>query len=430
MNSKKLWFTLILTLAFFINVFSLEVKVHTPPFSITYPQAVQANLPNQLFNFTVNNTLSLNITQLNITLPSGFSFISNSNGTNAFSDFFVYGNTLVWQNFSGLILANETKNFWFNSSVPDVGYYNFTLKALYENGSIEELNVTVIVRKIFVTINLNSTIVNPGDAINVYGKAILLPDNLTVPNINISIYLDDNFLSNVTTDSNGNYSYTFSVPSDLGIYNITINTTDSNGISGLNSSLIYVLLINKPGYYTLSKDILNLNLTTGINITSENVTLDCNGKIIEGNFALNDISSKNLYGIYVNSENVTIKNCIIRKWQTGIFLDSQANFSIIENNIINYIFGSFNGGNAIGILVKSSYNLLRNNTISNLTGGAGGSGGYQGSGGSGGISAGIYLQNSQNNTIYSNTISNLTGGAGGSGGDFGSGGSGGISAGI
>lgn len=48
------------------------------------PGIVQAGAASQLFNFSVNNTdSSQNVTQVQISLPSGFNFISNSNGMSA-----------------------------------------------------------------------------------------------------------------------------------------------------------------------------------------------------------------------------------------------------------------------------------------------------------------------------------------------------------
>jgi len=113
---------LILSIAYAAN-FQAEVKA--PPYPATIPQVVQAGLANQIFNFTVNNTDdSQNITQVNITLPSDFSFISDSNGTTALNTIFSSEASLaIWTNTTpeGFVANGSVNYFWFNSSVK---YFN------------------------------------------------------------------------------------------------------------------------------------------------------------------------------------------------------------------------------------------------------------------------------------------------------------------
>ncbi|MEM5820444.1 MAG: hypothetical protein QW678_02260, partial [Candidatus Aenigmatarchaeota archaeon] len=424
---NKLFFVVFLIL--FISI-SSDVIIEIPPFS---NRSVQANVSSQLFNFTINNTEENSIIQVNITLPNGFNYVSDSANTNAlFESFEVYENTLSWYNSSGLILAFENRSFWFNSSVSDIGIYNFTISLLYSNGSIEIREESVYVRKVFVEVDLDKYLINIGENITIFGK--LYDENKNpIEGAEIYFWIDEIFIGNSITSFNGDFSYVFN-SSILNLlnnrYEIKVNGTYNyfyfENFTYFNTSTNITI----PGYYILGNDIINSLSLVGINISAPNVILDCNGKRIDGNFSVNDISSKNLYGIFVDNFNVTIRNCIISRWQTGIFLSSRANNCIIENNTINNIFGSSNGGNAIGIMILSNGNIITNNSIFNLTGGTGGTGGYQGSGGSGGISTGVYLLNSFNNTFFSNSIFNLTGGTGGTGGYEGSGGSGGISTGI
>jgi len=81
-----------------------------------------------------------------------------------------------------------------SSIINNLGKYNFTIVASKEGYPTRILTGEFYLENISVSLNLNSTIVNPNDAINVFGKAILLPDNLNVSNNSIATYLDDRFI--------------------------------------------------------------------------------------------------------------------------------------------------------------------------------------------------------------------------------------------
>jgi len=179
--------------------------------------------------------------------------------------------------------------------------------------------------------------------------------------------------------------------------------------------------LNSSGIWYLTQDIIDSTAVTCMNITAENVTLDCQDHKIDGTFTLNGASGDNKYAIYSNQFNTTIRNCEITNWQTGIYLETGADNGNITNNALQYLYGFEGqnetknpGGNAIGIYILSSENVVYNNRISSLTGGTGAShSGYYRSGVSGGNAIGIYLSSSSSNNIYSNNISSLTGGTGG-----------------
>lgn len=118
---------------------------------------------------------------------------------------------------------------------------------------------------------------------------------------------------------------------------------------------------------------LNQNLTQSIEITQDNIALDCNG--------YNIISSTGSgYGLYLNSRSgVNITNCSVDNFSQGIY------FYYSDNN--NFI-GSIALNNYAGIyLAASDNNAITNNDAS-------------------GNSHGIYLVSSANNTIADNNISN------------------------
>ena len=165
------------------------------------------------------------------------------------------------------------------------------------------------------------------------------------------------------------------------------------------------------------------NVNDSVVVQRANIVLDGAGYTVQGTGSGTGI---NVTGV----SNVTIKNCLIKSFRVGIYLNVGADSAIVRNNTIQGMSGGI-GEDAVGIHLKSNYNTIFNNTISSLTGGIGTAGGSDYvSGGSGGASAGIYLSSSSGNNLTSNAISGLTGGTGGTGGGLACGGSGGTSAGV
>ena len=120
------------------------------------------------------------------------------------------------------------------------------------------------------------------------------------------------------------------------------NTNYSNVIEISNCTRLNV----SNSIYFLTQDIA-FSGDTCINITSENVSLDCRWNLIKGNGS---------YGIFVNAKNAFIENCIVENWDTGIHLNLSNNTAycnLIENNSRGIT------SNAKNELYK---NLVRNNT--------------------------------------------------------------------
>jgi len=96
--------------------------------------------------------------------------------------------------------------------------------------------------------------------------------------------------------------------------------------------------ISTRGTYYLTKNITDSINSSCINISSDNVTLDCQGSIIDGN----DVAD---YGIYINRiakkagqylasnipSNITINNCTVSDWDTANIYVYYANGVIIKN---------------------------------------------------------------------------------------------------
>ncbi len=157
--------------------------------------------------------------------------------------------------------------------------------------------------------------------------------------------------------------------------------------------------------YALGADIVNHNINTAcINISAQDITLDCNG--------YNIYSIKNYTGVFSNQYNTTVKNCNITMGSTdnldaiGIYWNSATYGNILNNNatagrgiflvsdsLNNNLTNNIGRSNSIsGIVLLSSYNLLTNNTgISNS-------------------SFGIYLISSLNKLINNKGTSNSNAG--------------------
>ena len=162
--------------------------------------------------------------------------------------------------------------------------------------------------------------------------------------------------------------------------------------------------------YILTEDIIDADVGAGgscMNISGNNITLDCQGHIIDGIFYGN---SEVTYGVNIVREsitntNITLKNCNISEWYYGCKF-VKANNNTIQNTTSNsnrmgchfrssssnHIMNStmnFNVQNSIFLLDYCYYNVIEN-TIMNFN------------------DAGIYIFSGSLNTIRNNEITNNT----------------------
>jgi hypothetical protein len=125
---------------------------------------------------------------------------------------------------------------------------------------------------------------------------------------------------------------------------------------------------------------------TCFNVTAANITIDCKGYTITGN------NATGTFGVYSNSYNTTVKNCIIRNFSTGIYYIGVINGTIFNNSISTEHVESGDNGKGIYIYASSNYNKIID-TNANATP----------------YGAGVYISYSSNNTIINTTgVSNST----------------------
>ena len=164
------------------------------------PTSVAGNF-NQLFNFTINNTdSSENVTQVNITLPGGFTFVGGTNATSASNNiFYSTSGVMTWDNTTapGFIDMNSTVQFFeFNATTPNTsGNYTITLDILDTsfNSNSTSFNITVDAD------SPNITLSYPGNN-TVHGTS-----NMTF-NFTATDVIDANLTCNLTIDGDVNKS--------------------------------------------------------------------------------------------------------------------------------------------------------------------------------------------------------------------------------
>ena len=168
--------------------------------------------------------------------------------------------------------------------------------------------------------------------------------------------------------------------------------------------------LDTPGIYNLTRSLSGtmINMTGCFNITTSNVTLDCNNYYISNN-------SINSAGIYAaNAYNITIRNCNVTmnistassgiKFvnvqrsvitnnslyynQFGIYLYSSSENNITYNKVAYSTINSWTTG-SLFIYYNSDNNTIAHNNVSQNRGGNYG--------------MGITVQYAKNNTIYNNT---------------------------
>jgi parallel beta-helix repeat protein len=119
--------------------------------------------------------------------------------------------------------------------------------------------------------------------------------------------------------------------------------------------------ISTQGVYCLKQHLATSQSTgAAIAVTTNNVTIDCNGYKLGGLAAGPGTQATGI--IASNRQNLTVRNCNIRGFRIGIVATGSGH--LIEDNTIN-------NNTATGIDVSGDGNLIRNNAVSDTGGGTG-----------------------------------------------------------
>jgi len=211
---------------------------------------------NILYNITIENlntTAPENWTEINITLPSGFVFVVDSNDTDAGTHTFSNTSTILsWSN-DGLVMNLTNQSFWFNatsSSIP--GDYNFTVTAFNDSAIVETQNISITVNDTVAP----SAVVFASPGLSVDGANLSqssIPINIsvtdlgTIDTINITLYNStQNLINSSANTSNVNsWYYNFTGLSD-GVYYINATVNDTFGNSNSSTTLNITLDTTAP----------------------------------------------------------------------------------------------------------------------------------------------------------------------------------------
>src|SRR3989344_2487084 len=200
------------------------------------------------YNFSVNNTdpvQTANITWVNVTLPSSFTFVFNTNGTDVFSNF-TNGSSIVlmWSNDTRQLIENGSRKFFhFNASASTPGTYNISIKTTNATFTVEN-NLTVTVNDTTIpssvgfvsptevggaNVSRGNVLINTSVTDNGNIDKILVYVYNTTAQFNLSFSTSSPFYVNVTGLSEGNY-----------YFNATVNDTFNN----LNYSETRIVLVD------------------------------------------------------------------------------------------------------------------------------------------------------------------------------------------
>ena len=237
---------------------------------------------SNLYNITVNNTApsqnaTSNVSQVNITFPSSFSFSLDTNGTSATGTFSNTSTVLSWDS-DGLVMNLTYHTFWFNLSAATPGTYNITVTELNSTAATDT-NFTVTVND---TTAPNITFVNPSevDGANLsqdYVEVnITSGDNVGIDTIIARLYNSTDDEINSSTSTSSPLYINFSNLTE-GTYKFNVTVNDSDGNENSSATRTIVLDTTNPSV-TASEESdtqTSLNLTISITESGSGINSVC-----------------------------------------------------------------------------------------------------------------------------------------------------------
>jgi len=371
---------------------------------------------SNLYNISVNVTdlgQSANITQVNITLPASFSFLSNSANTSALTYTFVNTSIVLSWNSSFLINGTSGANltfFFFNATASTPGAYNITVTSVNASGVFNS-NISVTINDTTApTITIYNIIFNDGNISNadIVHMSPRNQDNIR-DGIKINITASEivNFsvsiLSGGFTSTNNNANNTVEPSSCFwnatstqcaggtnlsdGTYIINIIMTDVAGNIAVNSTKSIVVDGKSPsitdnsglsaGYFNSTKlinvtitDANTVNATLFVNGTAVNSSSTSNNTqltfiLLNGNhsyyvaandLAINRNSTSNVSGIIVDTT-IPLVAFTSPTFSTGSNLSQNSlfvNISLTEINLANITYLLYNSSSLVNSTIFTS----------------------------------------------------------------------------
>ena len=336
-----------------------------------------------VFNISINNTAVAavnNITQVNITLPSSFTFVSASNatfnntggnvsfgGTDIIITFnatatsaYGSGNTLSWNSTNGLVFNNTNTFFHFNVTAATPGSYNITVTMMNSSGGagsgiFNVTNISIIVNDTTIPSNITFQGLTPANGSYLRGDSIFVNfsayDNgalqslmttlvnstgavLNVTGLNVST-----FFSNLTAISSDSQEVKLNT-------NFTINFTNlAEGVYYLNASLNDTFGNRNSSMYTRT-----ITLDRTFPAPSYGTGTDTTNTYFKRNFIIVNIS---VVEIYHNSTNISLMN------SSGGVVKSNASLTLANGESLYINFTGLSDG-------VYQYNVSVNDSAGNI----------------------------------------------------------------
>ena len=295
-----------------------------------------------VFNITVNNTNDAselgNITEVNITLPAGFSFVADSNLSSVSNrgNFTNTTNVLTWRNTSGYIINGSVNNSFFrfnaSSNLTALGYYNITVVSFNATAAYQT-NVSVLVKDITSPYNLTFMGQTPASHANLSQTNI--PINITsTDNVGISafqVYLfnatalvNNTNISSLATGGGTSFGFVnftsladSASPLNDGVYYVNVTSNDTSGNFNSTSGTLKITLDTTVPGIAIALPINNTN--------SSNVNLNVNYTVSDVTTSFNCWYSNDSY-----STNVSLANC--GNITTVTWTEGQHNVTVYAND--------------------------------------------------------------------------------------------------
>ncbi len=97
------------------------------------------------------------------------------------------------------------------------------------------------------------------------------------------------------------------------------------------------------------------NFPNGINITADNIIVDCGTSVFHGSF-------ENAGFVIIDRTNITIQNCQIANYDIGMLIKNSNQITILNSNLIRNHIG-LKLINSSGIVVENSYDISIKNPV-------------------------------------------------------------------
>ncbi|MBI5159166.1 right-handed parallel beta-helix repeat-containing protein [Candidatus Micrarchaeota archaeon] len=314
---------------------------------------------------------------------NGVLFLEAHNNTIDFTTISNSANAIIFQTSDNNTVANSTitsiTGYAFHSSSSDP---RFTLSNTALNTSFESGRVSVDSRtQLYVKWFVRALVLNSAGMTPISGATATVKNNGGGTIATSTTDSDGYTIWNTVTDSiyrgTGNSYYNnHSLTGSLGADSATVS-------KNVSSSMTVNIPIGAVSCGTLTTNaMLNSDISatsTCFTLAADNIILDCNGRTItrvSGSGSFNGIQALNL-------RNITIRNCIVRNFTNGIYLEntnlstlyrntaqnnthgfnlsSSSNNSILENILVN------NSHTGVTLHLQSSNNTVENNTARDHT---------------------------------------------------------------